>query len=107
LTPTPIPVDTLPTPPAATETFVEQTTPLTSTGNEPPAVSALPAPGVDDEADLISDAEQMPTNITPVPPVSFSTVMTPRRILWLFIIGLIVFTVSYGVQVVIWYRFKR
>ncbi|MBI1877491.1 MAG: hypothetical protein HYR94_04550, partial [Chloroflexi bacterium] len=26
---------------------------------------------------------------------------------WLFIIGLIVFTVSYGIQVAIWYRLRR
>jgi hypothetical protein len=42
-----------------------------------------------------------------IPPVTFKSVLTPQRLFWLFLIGLIVFTVSYGVQVFIWYRLKR
>lgn len=80
-----------------------------STTEAPPAVSALPAPGIGDSvppADTAAD-EVTTTRPTSVPPVTFSTVMKPRRILWLLIIGLIVFTVTYGVQVVLWYRLRR
>ena len=28
-------------------------------------------------------------------------------ILWLFIIGLVVFTITYGIQVAVWYRYRR
>lgn len=104
LTPTPLPADAIPPTSPAAAIEPEASPAETAT---PSAIAALPAPGVEDDgASAITDDKPAIT-ITPVPPVSFSTVMTPRRILWLFIIGLIVFTVSYGVQVVIWYRIKR
>ena len=65
-----------------------------------PPADVLPAPGVG--ATTAPDAAP-----TTVPAVSLRTVLTPRRLVWLFIAGLIVFTVSYGVQVAIWYRLKR
>jgi len=127
---TPLPTDTpLPLPPTITPT-PEAEVVSSATESEPPAegdlstpmaesapppADALPAPGVEEtppEAIALLDTETdsaVSAGPTPtvVPPVSFSTVLRPDRILWLLIIGLVVFTVSYGVQVVIWYRLKR
>lgn len=93
---------------ASSETVVTPQ-PLSTAEGTPSAISALPGPGVggtEPPADITKDQETTVIS-TPVPPVTFSTVMTPRRILWLLIIGLIVFTVTYGIQVIIWYRVRR
>lgn len=120
-TDTPMPTETPPPPPPTLTPVPEQTQAhLTVSASEPPAsaaesapppAAALPDPDFDPsvpEADLTEDASA-PTSATPtiVPPVTITTVLRPSRLLWLLIIGLIVFTVSYGVQVVIWYRMKR
>jgi hypothetical protein len=70
---------------------------------------APPAPGVlpDPDQELPAEDAAPAATVTPVPPVNLLTVLKPRRMLWLLIVGLVVFTVSYGVQVVIWYRLKR
>jgi hypothetical protein len=67
----------------------------------------LPDPDLDLEqpTEELTAADSLPA--TPVPEVSLGTVLKPHRILWLLVIGLIVFTVSYGVQVAIWYRLRR
>jgi hypothetical protein len=69
-------------------------------------ITTLPDPGLDgaDPADPVATNSAAPADI---PPVTITTVLRPDRIFWLFIIGLIVFTVSYGVQVLIWYRLRR
>ena len=82
-------------------------TPLATAASASLAPPALPNPGVGQDDDRLTEATTLASTLTPVPPVSFRTVMTPQRIFWLFIIGLVVFTVTYGVQVVIWYRVKR
>jgi hypothetical protein len=69
-------------------------------------MAALPDPGLGQtESAELTPADSVPPTI--IPPVTIATVLRPGRIFWLFIIGLIVFTVSYGVQVVIWYRLRR
>jgi hypothetical protein len=117
LTPTPLPsgVEGLPDTvlsPTATEASSETVVtpkPLSTAEETPSAILALPGPGVGDTetpAD-IAEGTEIAVKSTPIPPVTFSTVMTPPRILWLLIIGLIVFTVTYGIQVIIWYRVRR
>ncbi len=126
LTATPVPTDTpLPSPPTLTPTPAPPPASLARADREeagdapvadilpspeddpPPVLAALPDPELElPEADQAID-EPITPNPTTVPPVTLSTVLKPRRILWLFVIGLIVFTVSYGVQVAIWYRLKR
>ncbi|MBN1992534.1 MAG: hypothetical protein JW953_07490 [Anaerolineae bacterium] len=120
-TPTPLPPPTLTSTavleqsaagesPVATSTPVigeatsEEVSPAATT-EAPAAVAVLPDPDVGVSAP--DEGEAAVPELTPVPPVTFSTVMTPRRILWLLIIGLIIFTVTYGIQVVIWYRVRR
>lgn len=74
---------------------------------EPPQPGALPDPDFDPlaaEGEQAADAAATPST---VPPVTITSVLTPSRILWLFIIGLVVFTITYGLQVIIWYRLKR
>jgi hypothetical protein len=94
LTPTAIPPD---------QGVVAQVTVTPSTENITPAL-ALPEPGLGQPE---ASGNSIPATPEPVPPVSLSTVLRPDRILWLFIIGVFVFTASYGIQVIIWYRLKR
>jgi len=91
--PTPLPTDSLASPAAP---------PAPAEADAPPPGAVLPDSG---PPSLQSDTVE--PEVTPVPPVSLRTVFKPHRILWLFIIGLIIFAVSYGIQVAIWYRFKR
>lgn len=75
----------------------------TTTSLATPDFIPLPDPGVGE-----SDVTPQPVvTSTPIPPVSISTVLTPDRILWLFLIGIVIFTLSYGTQVVIWYRLRK
>lgn len=96
-------------------------TPVAVNPNNPPPAEALPAPGdtnAPPPADALPDPDFDPAAPEPasdnvsaastvVPPVSLGTILRPDRILWLFIIGLVVFTVTYGIQVAIWYRTRR
>jgi hypothetical protein len=88
-----------------------ETLPAPGVGETLPGVELLPDPDTDPSADAedgapSSDGE---VDVTPtiIPPVTVATVLRPSRLLWLFIIGLVIFTITYGVQIVIWYRLKR
>jgi len=72
-----------------------------------PPANALPDSNPDPFAADAAPADGLAGLPTPVPPVSARTILRPDRVLWLFIIGLIVFTVAYGLQLAIWRRFKR
>jgi hypothetical protein len=105
-TPTAIPV-VVPTqepvisPPTAIPASVNDSAP-------PPPADLLPDTSL--ESQQAPSGEPSPVvGVTPtiIPPVTIGTVLRPDRLLWLFIIGLIVFMVSYGIQVVIWYRMRR
>lgn len=105
LTPTPLPTAGLTAQSQITANSSEQ--PLN--GNSAPGAASLPAPGqaepaLLDDSSPATSAEPVPTA---VPPVTIATVLRPERIFWLFIIGLLVFMVSYGIQVIIWYRLRR
>ncbi len=73
----------------------------------PPPADALPDPDFDPFTSPDDLMNEIPAQPTVIPPVTLSTILSPARLLWLFIIGLIVFTLSYGIQVAIWYRTKR
>lgn len=101
--PTPLPTLTpTPAPPAA-EPAATLLPPTPAPGSSSSLPAALPAPG------LAPSGEEpaSPAAVTPVPPVNLASVLKPRRIMWLLVIGLVVFMVSYGVQVAIWYRLRR
>ena len=127
-TPSPLPATTTPSPTATPQmppTLTPTVTPLPAAAmTQPPATAIIMTPGLTTTlaapaavlpgSDLTAEAlpaaspgSAITSTITPIPPVTFSTVMKPNRILWLIIIGLIVFVVSYGIQVVIWYRARR
>lgn len=121
-TPPPAPTATpLPLPPTltpvATPTAAEvslATAPPPNSGPPPAILPDTPPQGQvlpDSEADPFAPAaSSIPADeafATPVPPVSARTILRPDRLLWLFVIGLIVFTVAYGIQLTIWNRFKR
>ncbi len=103
-TATPMPPPTLtPMPsPIQPPTSIPTDTPVAAPSDPGPPGAILPDSGPPSiqpgEPEIIA---------TVIPPVSLSTIFKPHRILWLFIIGLIIFAVSYGVQVAIWYRFRR
>ncbi len=98
LTPIPSPID----PP----------TPFTDPAGSPAATGALEAPppppvALPESVLEVAESELGPPTPTVVPAVTLSTVLKPGRLIWLFIVAIIVFTVSYGVQVIIWYRLRR
>lgn len=107
------PLSTANAPPTLTPTPMAPTF-QESSGQEPPSaaeniapvIAALPDPNLG-QAEPVELTPTGHTPPTPIPPVTISTVLRPDRIFWLFIIGLIVFTVSYGIQVAIWYRWRR
>lgn len=117
-TPTNIP-PALPPPtltPSATSMTVEPLSPTPFTTPAPveqatsqPEVAALPDPDFEPPilANELMEFQQAETAVTPIPEVTLLTVLTPNRLLWLFLIGVIVFTGSYGVQVAIWYRLRK
>ncbi len=123
LLPTDAPIPT-PTPPLAPPTLtptpvISSSLPSTEENNSASQISALPAPSDSPPTGALPDpglgqADNSPPSgsaalpaPTTVPPLSFSSLLKPARILWLFLIGLMVFTISYGLQVVIWYRLRR
>ena len=98
LTPIPSPID----PP----------TPFTDPAGSPAATGALeatppPPVALPESVPELAESELGQPTPTVVPEVTLSTVLKPGRLIWLFIVAIIVFTVSYGVQVIIWYRLRR
>jgi hypothetical protein len=88
-----IPAETLtptsqPSPQAASVVFTPTSTPLKIA--QAPLVSPSPQP--------------LPT---PLPPITPLTIFTPARCLILILVGLVVFTVTYGVQVALWWRRQK
>lgn len=100
-TPTPIPPPPTitSTPTHAKEMVIPSVLPPTQSPTVAP-IKKTPSPTVGNESDNQNTA-------TPIPPVTIVSVLKPARLLWLFIIGIIVFTMSYGIQVIIWYRLRR
>jgi hypothetical protein len=68
---------------------------LTATST-PPAVAQNLAP--------VPSPQPAPTALPPITPLS---IFTPARCLILIIVGLVVFTVTYGIQVALWWRRQR
>lgn len=98
----PAPPTLTPTPTAEMLTVLNgQEVNLAAPAAAPAVAAALPNPGVGDDP---ASESVLPSDI---PPVTLATVLRPERIFWLFIIGLIIFTVTYGIQVAIWYRLRR
>ncbi len=96
-------------PPTATVLPTITDTPVEVAANPEPTIAAdSPPPAALPDPGIGSTNEVNPTTLqAEVPTVSFQTVMTPRRIITLFFIGLGVFTASYVIQVVIWYRIRK
>ncbi len=44
---------------------------------------------------------------TPLPPITPLSILTPSRCLILIVVGLVVFTVTYGLQMALWWRRRR
>ncbi len=118
-TPTPFAPPTITATPVAMQAISSSTT--TPSEGQPPATTissdsevsqAPPAEALpDSDFDPLAPADETNNDraisATPIPPVTLGTILRPDRLLWLFIIGLIVFTLSYGIQVAIWYRTRR
>jgi hypothetical protein len=112
------------TPEGAQEPGVQEATPTLTPS--PPTSTALPPPTV---AQLTSQptplaavtptptrlvAAQSPTpsptprpTLTPLPPITPLSILTPSRCLILIVVGLVVFTVTYGLQMALWWRRRR
>ena len=44
---------------------------------------------------------------TPLPPITPLSILTPSRCLILIVVGLVIFTVTYGIQMALWWRRRR
>jgi hypothetical protein len=102
-TPTPMPTSTPVSPTATAQpspTAPEPTTQATVVFMTPTPTSARVAQG------LAPTPTPRPTS-TPLPPVTPMSVMTPSRCLILIVVGLVVFTVTYGLQMALWSRRRR
>ena len=85
---------------------------VASTSHAAPAIDAgeapLPAALPDSNFEPADETEAEPgATATVVPTVTLGSVLKPGRLIWLFLVAIIVFTVSYGIQVIIWYRLRR
>jgi len=98
--------------PTSTPTFAPS--PVTSTAQPSPTV-AQPAPQPIPTStptrlavaqDLIPSPTPEPT-LTPLPPITPLSILTPSRCLILIVVGLVVFTVTYGLQMALWWRRRR
>lgn len=101
--------------PAAQTTLAPTSTPLPPTPTAQPTTTALPSPQVTEvpptsmptPQTVVQSPRLAPTpqpTPTPLPAITPLTVFTPARCLILIIVGLVVFTVTYGLQVALWWR---
>jgi hypothetical protein len=85
-TPTGQPADT--PSPGLSATSTATPTPLAVAQNLTPSPTPVPTP-------------------TPLPPITQLTILTPARCLILIVVGLVIFTITYGIQVALWWRRQR
>ena len=103
----------------------QQATPVPSVAPAPAVSTAGPSPTVSDTAlqptvvvttptperpevaqNLLPSPTPQPTP-TQMPPITPMSVLTPSRCLILIVVGLVVFTVTYGIQMALWWRRQR
>jgi hypothetical protein len=100
LTP-PLPLPTASAVPVEISTPVSQPSPVAAsvifTPTPTPAMIAQDPP-------LSPSPQPLPT---PLPPITPLTIFTPARCLILVLVGLVVFTVTYGIQVALWWRRQK
>jgi hypothetical protein len=93
---TPIP-PTSTTQPSSTPVTAPTGTILTPTSTRTPQAIAQKPPAR-------SESQPVPT---PLPPITPLSILTPARCLILIVVGLVIFTVTYGVQMALWWRRRR
>jgi hypothetical protein len=99
---TPTPTDT-PIPPTST-------TQPTSTAMIEPTVAVLtptPTRTLQAIARKLPDLPESQPVPTPLPPLTPLSILTPARCLILIVVGLVIFTVTYGIQMALWWRRRR
>ncbi len=100
-TPTLLPTSLPSTPTAQPSPLVAQTSPQSAQ----PTLTPTPMPRVLAQDRSVTPSPQ-PT-LVPLPPITPLSILTPARCLILVIVGLVVFTVTYGFQVALWWRRQR
>jgi hypothetical protein len=97
LTPSPPPTST-----AQPSPTVAQPTPQPT-----PLVAVTPTPTRLVAAQSLTPSPTPEPTPTPLPPITPLSILTPSRCLILIVVGLVVFTVTYGVQMALWWRRRR
>lgn len=69
--------------------------------------TSSPTPTPDTIASIPSARPSPQPTPTPLPPITPLTILTPARCLILIVVGLVVFTVTYGIQIGLWWRRQR
>jgi hypothetical protein len=108
-TPTPAALQATPilTPTLLPSPSAPQTPTLTP---QPPSQAATPIPTPTRSVTVAQNPSLLPSPQpapTPLPPITPLTVFTPSRCLILILVGLVVFTVIYGIQVALWWRRRQ
>jgi hypothetical protein len=93
ITPSPVTPATQPSPSVAQLT--PQPTPLAAVSSTPMRLVAAQSP--------TPSSTPRPT-LTPLPPITPLSILTPSRCLILIVVGLVVFTLTYGLQMALWWR---
>ncbi|GAB4542099.1 MAG: hypothetical protein Kow0063_33640 [Anaerolineae bacterium] len=99
--------------PAATHTSPAPTATVTASPTfslPTPLPTASLVPPTSTSIAMMSDLTPSPTPQpppTPLPPITPLSILTPSRCLILIIVGLVVFTLTYGMQMALWWRRQR
>lgn len=91
-------------PPPATSTVQPSPTVVrpTSQASSVPVLTPTPTP-IAVAQNLTPSSTPQPTP-TPLPPITPLSILTPSRCLILIVVGLVVFTATYGLQMALWWR---
>ena len=91
--------------------------PATSTAQPSPAVAEptsqatspvlTPTPTRMAVAQNLTPSPTPQPTLTPLPPITPLSILTPSRCLILIVVGLVIFTVTYGIQMALWWRRRR
>ncbi len=106
-TPTPAPTLTPSPTPAPTLSPTPSPLPPTASAQPPLGTPAATATRPAEVAQAPRRVPSPPVEPTPLPPITPLSIMTPTRCLILILVGLVVFTFTYGLQVALWWRRQR
>jgi hypothetical protein len=86
---------------------IQAPTPASQPTSLPTLVFMTPTPTPVGISQIPTPSPTPAPTLTPLPPITPLTIFTPARCLILIIVGLVVFTLTYGLQMFLWWRRRR